>query len=152
MSLTSAFDFMLRSPDLTRDDMLSYCRNEDCVAHYDEIHPKRSLLSRWPFGPAIAGWRGYVGRRQLKLAIVRLDSLSAHLLADIGLETPQGYDQAFAPRQKAAWLEIAATYATPSTGTIAAIPVRVPAKLKLPISLPTPVAARAKIAFEGLAT
>lgn len=68
----------------SQDALLNFYRNEDYVAHYDEIHPARPLMARWPFALIGRLWQAMGERRQLRLACVGLGSLSSHLLADIG--------------------------------------------------------------------
>ena len=76
---------VLFQSDYTSDHALMQAyRNEDYVAHYHQIHPARPLSVRWPFALIGRLWRAGAERRQARLSLCRVGSLSGHVLADIG--------------------------------------------------------------------
>ena len=151
MSRANAFDFMLRAVDLTQNDTMRSYRNEDYVVHYDAIHPRVGLLSRWPFRPVIAAWRAHLERRHLRLAISRLASLSEHLLADINFAMPQDSAIRTMPFRPAAMPEIAGSDTRPTVAAIAVSAEPGAIMISLPNPAPAPKIAPAVTANESLA-
>lgn len=84
MSRHLIFKVLFQSDYTSKDALMKVYGNEDYVAHYHEIHPARPQSTRWAFAMIGRFWKGLGQRRQLRLVSCRLDSLSSHLLADIG--------------------------------------------------------------------
>lgn len=84
MSCQASIKVLIQSDYMSKDALMKFYRNEDYVAHYDEIHPERPLMARWPVKLIGLLWQALRQQRQLRLATIPLSSLSSHLLADIG--------------------------------------------------------------------
>ncbi len=111
MSHQLIFQVLFQSDYTSKDALMKAYRNEDYVAHYHEIHPARPLSTRWPFALIGRFWKALGQRQQLRLGSYRLDSLSRHLLADIGagsFATLAGVEGRIAAQQAEAWDAMAA--------------------------------------------
>jgi uncharacterized protein YjiS (DUF1127 family) len=85
MSNQNAVYFMIGSADQSHDALMRHYHNEDYVENFDKIHLRRSIGSRWPFAQVRRIWQDRAAKRHLRLSIMRLGSLSSHLLDDIGI-------------------------------------------------------------------
>ena len=111
MSHQLIFQVLFQSDYTSKDALMKAYRNEDYVAHYHEIHPARPLSTRWPFALIGRFWKGVGQGQQSRLGNYRLDSLSSHLLADIGagsFATLAGVEGRIAAQQAEAWDAMAA--------------------------------------------
>lgn len=111
MSRQLIFEVLFQSDYTSKDALMKAYRNEDYVAHYHEIHPARPLSTRWPFALIGRFWKALGQRQQSRLGSYRLDSLSRHLLADIGagsFATLAGVEGRITAQQAEAWDAMAA--------------------------------------------
>ena len=78
------------------DHKFGFYAPETAQANFNAMHPKQELAGRWPFSVIRRMWRDWANDRHLRQSIVRLNSLSQHLLDDVGLyqsDSEQIYNQ-----------------------------------------------------------
>ena len=121
---------LFQSDYTSRAALMQAYRNEDYVAHYHDIWPRRPLSARWPFALILRLWQAGAKRRLTRLSMDRIGSMSSHLLADIGAgsfasmaaDESRTADQLqlIEANQAEAWAAMAALSRTPKTTQLAA--------------------------------